>query len=187
MPADEKPVTITFQKNEPATSKAVPIATVRSSKLAAMAANINKFEEAETDVESLMEDDASDNDATLVKLQDMLTIPEVIDNDKMLDMENKTNNSELSKMDKEFNQFNDEKWKDSVDEWCNVNQAPKKREKDNCDRASTSSSKDLLLSCVNSSGVPETNNRASTSSSKDLSLTCISPGVSETNYRLGPM
>lgn len=171
MPANKTPVAIALRKNESANSKAIPAATVHSSKLAAMAANIDKSEEVETDMdmESPVDDveyDALDNDAsTLVKLQDMLIVPEIIDYDKIQDMKNKENNSKLNKVDKELNQYDGGKWKGSNDEWCDANEMSETLygEEDNCNRASTSSSKDLSLSCVNPSG------------------------VSEATYRLGPM
>lgn len=160
------PVTHAVLKNETVGSKPVPLATVRSSKLAAMAANISKSQNVEQDIDTEtsadMDDDVSDNDTNLVKLEDILIVPEMIDNTQ--DVEDKENDdNESNKVNKGFNQIDSGKsiLKDTCDEWRDSSVGSKSPNdgKDNCNRASTSSSKDLSLSCVNSSGVSETSYR----------------------------
>lgn len=169
MPADKTPATIALVKNEPINSKAIPVTAIRSSKLRAMVANIGKSEEteeADTDMESPtdIEDDVLDSQASIAKLQDMLIVPEIIDDDEIRNIEDKENDSKLNKLDKvnkELNQFNDDEWKRSDDEWYDANKSPQIShvERDNCNTASTSYPKDLSLSCINSSGISEANYR----------------------------
>ncbi|XP_032679241.1 heat shock factor protein 1-like isoform X2 [Odontomachus brunneus] len=174
MPDDrqESPETIiTTSKNESIDLKPpVPVATVRSSKLAAMVANMKKSQEdidQELDIETSIDEDISDNDtSSLVNFGDILPDTNVPNNDNMRNnIENKTNAGRRpSKMNKGFNHIyggksvlksnNNRNWHDK-----NVATKSTCEEKRNYDKASTSSSKDLSLSCVNSSGMSDTNYR----------------------------
>lgn len=168
-------------------SKPVPVATLRSSKLTAMAANMKKFQEdidQKLDIETSVDinDDISDNDtSSLVNFGDILADTNVPNNDNMRNnIENKTNAGRRpSKMNKGFNHIyggksvlksnNNRNWHDK-----NIATKSTLEEKRNYDKASTSSSKDLLrscihsLSCVNSSGMSDTNYRLDISSALNI-------------------
>lgn len=162
---EETPVTFALLNKESTGSKPVPVATVRSSKLAAMAANINNESqnvEHDTDImdnSADIEDDmeASDNDASMMKLEDMLIVPEIINDSSIQNIVENTENN---------NKGNNERL-DQVDDdkialvTSNIEQHSKNETSDekNDNKASTSSLKDLSLSCVNSSGISEANYR----------------------------
>lgn len=167
---EEAPATITLLNNESIGSRPVPVATVRSSKLAAMAATMKKSQQdtdQEIDTETSVDDDISDNDtASLVKLEDILTVPNVPNNN------NTRNNIEYrintgftpKKVNKGFNHVYGGKSilkSNSNRNWHEENAAVKssREDKANCIAAGTSSSKDLSLSCVNPTATPEANYR----------------------------
>lgn len=165
MPLEDSSVTIALLENKPV-SKPVPMATVRSSKLAAMAANMSKTTETEheLDIETPtdLEEDIQENDPTLVKLEDILIVPEIINED----IENESNendfsenngNSETSENDTTFDQLNkvddNNEQNNRRNSYTNGAEKCLEQEKDNCNGASTSNSKNLSLSCVISSGM----------------------------------
>lgn len=173
MPVNEEtPATFALLEKESIGSKPVPVATIRSSKLAAMAANINESQDVEhhTDImenSADMEDDmeALDNDASMLKLEDILIVPEIINNSNI---QNIVKNKEIdvkepNQANQELDQINDDKIALAASdiEQRNENGTSKvlQDEKDNGNKASTSSSKDLSLSCVNSSDISEANYR----------------------------
>ncbi|XP_029659709.1 heat shock factor protein isoform X4 [Formica exsecta] len=173
MPVNEEtPATFALLEKESIGSKPVPVATIRSSKLAAMAANINESQDVEhhTDImenSADMEDDmeALDNDASMLKLEDILIVPEIINNSNI---QNIVKNKEIdvkepNQANQELDQIDDDKIALAASdiEQRNENGTSKvlQDEKDNGNKASTSSSKDLSLSCVNSSDISEANYR----------------------------
>ncbi|XP_072757190.1 heat shock factor protein isoform X2 [Anoplolepis gracilipes] len=169
MPAEETPVTFGLLKKE-SIAKPVPVATVRSSKLAAMAANINESQDVEHDTDIMensadTEDDmeASDNDVSMMKLEDILIVPEIITNSNIQSIiKNKESSiKEPNQSDKGIDHINEDTTALAT---SNIEQHKEngtfkflQEEKDN--EASTSSSNDLSLSCVNSSGISEANYR----------------------------
>ncbi|XP_012148968.1 uncharacterized protein LOC100874674 isoform X3 [Megachile rotundata] len=175
MPLEDSPVTIALLENKPV-SKPVPVATVRSSKLAAMAANMNKTTDAEQELDletsADMEEDVQDSDSALVKLEDILIVPEIVDED-VVDNENveynneNNSNSGVNGNENTLNQFNkaDGNTEQDVQKDSVTNEVDKSMEKEN----------------VNCNG-------AGTSNSKHLSLSCVVPsGMSDSSYRLGSM
>lgn len=173
MPLEGSPVTIALLENKPV-SKAIPMATVRSSKLAAMAANMNKTTDAdhELDLDTTdMEEDVQDNDPTLVKLEDILIVPEIInenaENNENVEFSENNGNSETSENDIAFDQFN------KVD----TNTEQDNRRESYTNGAGKCSERDK----VNCNG-------EGTSNTKHLSLSCIIPSaISDATYRLGSM
>ncbi|XP_067211083.1 heat shock factor protein-like isoform X2 [Linepithema humile] len=157
MPEDERtPMRIALQKNKKSSGipRSIPIATMPSSKLAAMAANMKKenddIEENSVDIED--DTETLDNDPSIVKLEDILIVPEFMNNDVQNESENKG--------DVECNRGYRNRGHNKIDNGesiliandnvqCNALKLSRD-EKDNQNRASTSSSKDLSLSCVNS-------------------------------------
>ncbi|XP_066599441.1 heat shock factor protein-like isoform X2 [Prorops nasuta] len=84
MPIEDSPTSVPILESNTLNTKPVPLATVRSSKLAAMAANMNKQNEvdADLDLDTLDgEDDIRENDPNMMKLEDILIIPEIINED----------------------------------------------------------------------------------------------------------
>lgn len=171
MPLEDSPM-IALLENTPV-SKPVPVATVRSSKLAAMAANMNKTADVEHELDletpTDMDEDVQENDPTLVKLEDILIVPEII-NEDVEDTENvefneSSGSSETNENDVMLSQLN--KADDSNTEQDNkkknssTNGAEKHSEQDkvNCNGAGTSNSKHLSLSCVIPSGVSDASYR----------------------------
>ncbi|XP_043787023.1 heat shock factor protein 1-like isoform X4 [Apis laboriosa] len=163
MPLEDSPVTIALLENKPV-SKPVPMATVRSSKLAAMAANMSKTTETEheLDIETPtdLEEDIQENDPTLVKLEDILIVPEIINEDiesNENDFSENNGNSETSENDTTFDQLNkvdgNNEQNNRRNSYTNGAEKCLEQEKDNCNGASTSNSKNLSLSCVISSGM----------------------------------
>ncbi|XP_070151833.1 heat shock factor protein isoform X3 [Polyergus mexicanus] len=173
MPVNEETsATFALLEKESIGSKPVPVATMRSSKLAAMAANINESQDVEHDTDIMensadMEDDmeASDNDASMLKLEDILIVPEIINNSNIQNIvENKEIDvKEPNQVNQGLDQIDDDKIALAASdiEQRNENGTSKvlQDEKDNGNKASTSSSKDLSLSCVNSSDISEANYR----------------------------
>lgn len=170
MPVNEEtPAPFALLKRESIGSKPVPVATMRSSKLAAMAANINESQDVDTIMESSadMEDDmeVSDNDASMLKLEDILIVPEIINNSNIQNIVEKkeTDVKESNRANQGFDQIDDDRIALAASdiEQRNENGTSKvlQDEKDNDNKASTSSSKDLSLSCVNSSDISEANYR----------------------------
>lgn len=158
---------MTSLKNESIGSKPIPMATVRSSKLAAMAANM-KSQDIDTDMDPVdLEDnmEALDNDESMEKLEDILIVPAMLnDSNIQNNVQNKEDgNSSPNKVNKRFNQMDSERsvLVTSNNEQCNKNRMVKspQKEDNSFDRASTSSSKDLSVSCVNSSGIADANYR----------------------------
>ncbi|XP_017767347.1 PREDICTED: heat shock factor protein 1-like isoform X2 [Eufriesea mexicana] len=165
MPLEGSPVTIALLENKPV-SKPIPVATVRSSKLAAMAANMNKTTDTEQELDldtTDMEEDVQDNDPTLVKLEDILIVPEIInedvENNENTEFSENNGNSETSENDIAFDQF---KKVDANTEQNNrrdsyTNGAEKRSEQDkiNCNGEGTSNTKHLSLSCIIPSGMSD--------------------------------
>ncbi|XP_029170843.1 heat shock factor protein 1-like isoform X2 [Nylanderia fulva] len=158
MPNEE---TFALLNKESVGSKPIPAATVRSSKLKAMVANINESQDVEQDIENSadVEDDieASDNDASMIKLEDILIVPEIINNSNIQNIiENKESDIKGPNQANEgFDQQNDYTvalTSDAEQHNKNGTSIFLQKENNNSNTASTSSSKDeLSLSCVNSS------------------------------------
>ncbi|KAL6267894.1 hypothetical protein P5V15_000964 [Pogonomyrmex californicus] len=178
---EDEPMAVALLKNESIGSKPVPMATVRSSKLAAMAANINKSQdEHDTDmnIPTELEDmEASDNDASMVKLEDILIVPEMLNDNIQNNIENKQdNNNKSNKATKRLNQIdggksvlvtnNNEKFNENKMINC-----PQKEK--NSDKTDASSSKNLSVSCVNFSGKSEANYRLEPTEEMDSHLETI--------------
>lgn len=169
MPDKETPVTFDLLKKESVGSKPVPVASVRSSKLAAMAANINESQVAEhidmLDNSADMEDDmeASDNDASMMKLEDILIVPEMASDSNMQNIVGNKDNEGSKQNDKKPYPVDDEKIALATNDIEHHNENGISRfsqdGKNDDDKASASSSRDLSLSCVNSSGISEANYR----------------------------
>ncbi|XP_017791384.1 PREDICTED: heat shock factor protein 1-like isoform X1 [Habropoda laboriosa] len=166
MPLEDSAVTIALLENKKV-SKPIPVATVRSSKLAAMAANMNKTPESEQELDldtvTSLEEDTQENDSPLVKLEDILIVPEMMNaemegNENVENMGNNGNTGsngndnifdQLNKADCNTEQDNDRVSQTNGAEKCT------EQEKVNCSGTDTSNSKNLSLSCVISSGMPE--------------------------------
>lgn len=112
---EEEPIQIS-ESNSPTTPKPVPLATVRSSKLAAMAANLNKDVEQELeadlcsgDLDSIEEiEEEVRNNPEMVKLENILIIPEILSDDNAESGENRmaSSTSSLSDHSKNINSPN---------------------------------------------------------------------------------
>ncbi|XP_077280058.1 uncharacterized protein LOC143907271 isoform X3 [Temnothorax americanus] len=161
---------VTFVKNESIGSKPIPMATMRSSKLAAMAANI-KSQEADNDnnmdnLVGLEEDnmEALGNDVSM-KLDDILIVPEILDDNNIENYIGSTedDNSNPNKINERLNQIGGERsvLVTSNNEQCNENRTIKSPQTENnsYDRASPSSSRDLSVSRVHPSGKTDDNYR----------------------------
>lgn len=158
---------MTLLKNDSIGSKPVPMATVRSSKLAAMAANIKSEGDNDPDINSPFE--LEDNMETLdnntsMQLEDILISPDVLNESNIQD--NIENREDSNSNPKKTNRLNELDGGRSVlvthnNEQLNENRMVKssQKENNNCDRASPCSSKDLSVSCINSSGMSEANYR----------------------------
>lgn len=167
----KKTMTTVLKKDSVGSKTVVPVATVRSSKLAAMAANMNTTQEFETDDTSAdVEDDRTEaGDDVSIKLEDILNDPDMVtrgDNIKNQIKNGESSNSSLNKMNKGFNQT-DSKNVLMADNYMQNNE----------NKASKCSQQ-----------WEQSRHKAGTSSSKDLSLSCVlnSSGMSEANYRLEP-
>ncbi|XP_035723602.1 heat shock factor protein 1-like isoform X2 [Vespa mandarinia] len=172
IPIEDSPVTIALLENNSVTSKPIPVATVRSSKLAAMAANMSKSNEVEPDVDiepsTEIDDDIQETDSSLVKLEDILIVPEIINNNNMENDENEENsnnssNSQSARLNNDFMNVNHEE--NIIDEDNQIvadkSEASNlsEQQKYGCNKPDRSDSVDLSLSCVNPSGVPDANYR----------------------------
>ncbi|XP_051158940.1 heat shock factor protein 1 isoform X1 [Leptopilina boulardi] len=156
-------------------SKSIPLATVRSSKLAAMAANLNSDQDVELNQELC--DDIGDLEAADVhivhdpdmQLDDILIIPEMLNEDNIKNDENNVLNSVMNNNSKNTNNS------DSVNN-TNFNEL-------------SSRERDELIFTNNDNLELEKNNSqngASTStSSNNLSLSCINPPEADGVCRLG--
>ncbi|XP_015428913.1 PREDICTED: heat shock factor protein-like isoform X2 [Dufourea novaeangliae] len=150
MPLEDSPVTIALLENK-TTSKPIPVATVRSSKLAAMAANLNKPADAEPelDLESIddTEEGVQENDSNLLKLEDILIVPEIINEENVQFSEN-NENLKSSGNDITYDELKkiDDIAKQRVS--C-TNGAEKPTEQENANSNGASTSTDLSLSRVN--------------------------------------
>ncbi|XP_076684814.1 heat shock factor protein isoform X2 [Andrena cerasifolii] len=169
MPLEDSPVTIALLENNPV-SKPVPMATVRSTKLAAMAASMNRTDaESEFDLEISADEDAQESDPNLMRLEDILIAPEIIS------QENGENNDDSgsSGNDNAFDQPNkaDGSTRQNNRRASHANGAEKsvreEEEEGNCDAASTSN---LSLSRVNPSGMPEATSRLGSMEEMDSHL-----------------
>ncbi|XP_076177819.1 heat shock factor protein isoform X2 [Ptiloglossa arizonensis] len=173
MPLEESPITIALLENKPV-SKPVPMATVRSSKLAAMAANMNKVIDAEQELNLEnsvdVEEDNQESNSNLVKLEDILIGSEIINEENIEDNENieynkNDSNSESGKNDNTFDQVDEDYSSVKLD-----NQ-----------RVSSTNGVETFLEEEKLNG-----NGAGTS--VDLPLSCFNPsGMSDATYRLGSM
>ncbi|XP_043493988.1 heat shock factor protein isoform X3 [Polistes fuscatus] len=160
---EDSPVTVALLENNSIASKPVPLATVRSSKLAAMAANMSKSNEVETDVDlETTEIDDDIQDTSLEKLKDILIVPEVINNN---DLEIDDNNSDNESIRLQNDLINMNKEQNILDE-DNQIVADKsetsnllEQQKHICDKPDRSDPVDLSLSCVNPSGISDANYR----------------------------
>ncbi|KAK2580615.1 hypothetical protein KPH14_007729 [Odynerus spinipes] len=168
IPIMDSPVTIALLENNSVPSKPIPVATVRSSKLAAMVANMNKSNEVEPDVDTEpsaeVEDDIQETDSSLVKLEDILIVPEIINNNNMENDENgeNSNNSSNSESGRQNNNFMDDNCGDNITDEDNQIVAnnsetsnSSEQQKHGCNKPNRSDSVDLSLSCVNSSGISD--------------------------------
>ncbi|XP_012249940.1 heat shock factor protein isoform X1 [Bombus impatiens] len=164
IPLDAEPV-IALLKDKPA-SKAVPLSTMRSPKLAAMAANMNKVTNVKSELDlgtsTDIEEDVQENNPTLVKLEDILIVPEIINEDvetENVEFSENNTNSESNETNATFNQL--DKVDDNVEQnneknsYTNGAQKCLEQGKDNCNGAGTSNSKDLSLSCIIPSGMSD--------------------------------
>ncbi|XP_024938792.1 heat shock factor protein isoform X3 [Cephus cinctus] len=162
-----------------AKSKPVPLATMRSSKLAAMAANMNKANEFELDLD--LESAAADADADaeedpkdidqpgLVKLEDILIIPDNVqeanddrDTQGIIDEGQKINDAQRDDSDGGDNYVDFENGS-----FGNLNG---------------------IIEGLTSEKSPKSNGASTSTSPKDLSLSCVNPsGMTDAVYRLGPM
>lgn len=162
---NKAPITLTLSNNKSGTSKPVPVQTTAyNSKLVTSATNAksNKYHDINIETSADLDDDILDNDTSnLMKLEDILIVPEIINENNIQDIENKGNckneadqiNTRLIPVDSEKNVLamnSDKEYNIS-----RTSELPQKK-KDNLNTASTSSSKDLSLSCVNA---PESNYR----------------------------
>nr|XP_033331457.1 heat shock factor protein-like isoform X2 [Megalopta genalis] len=162
IPLEESPVPSVVLENRSA-PKPVPVATVRSSKLAAMAANMNKGIEAESDLDlettGDIEEDAQENVSNLIKLEDILIVPEIIDEENNKSADNNeigehgenNGNLKISENHNAFDQLNnvDEGTRQGNQRGTRVNNAKKSLEKENTNSNGAGTSIQLSLSCIN--------------------------------------
>lgn len=172
---EETPVMVVPLKNKAASSKPVPVATMRSSKLAAMAANMNKANDPELDLDlefsdEVEEDSIQENDPALVQLEDMLIIPDSVDDDNDANSNNGQdgNNDGNRNSGENNNDVTDSKNADVV-----------KDENDSFGNAIEA----LMLEKAMGS-----NEASSNANAIDLSLSCVNPSnMTDAAYRLGPI
>lgn len=156
-------------------SKSIPLATVRSSKLAAMAANLNSDQDVELNQELC--DDIGDLEAADVhivhdpdiQLDDILIIPEMLNEDNIRNDENNVLNSVMNNNSKNTNNS------DSVNNT-------------NFNELSSREGEELIFTNNDNLELEKNNsqNGASTStSSNNLSLSCINPPEADGVCRLG--
>lgn len=157
-------VRFSVMKNKSASSKPVPVATVPSSKLAAMAANMVKSErDIDMDISPDIEDDAFDNDTP--NLVDISIVSEMLKNNSQT-VEDKENDSGSDRANTEFIRIDKQLSGKSIlkgngDEQCDNDNIALRScdEEDNSSIAGTSSLKDLSLSCINHSDLSDVNYR----------------------------
>ncbi|CAL7943102.1 unnamed protein product [Xylocopa violacea] len=168
MPLEDSPVTIALLENK-SKSKPIPVATVRSSKLAAMAANMNRTPDAEPELDletaTDMEEDVEEHDPPLVKLEDILIVPEIIneeveDNENVIEFDENNGNAEPIENGEMFNQ--PDKTADGNTEqdsrrvsYISADEKCTEQKKTNCNGADANNSKHLSLSCVIPSGMSD--------------------------------
>ncbi|XP_076228675.1 heat shock factor protein isoform X2 [Nomia melanderi] len=170
MPLEDSPVTIAILENK-AVPKPIPVATVRSSKLAAMAANMNKGTDADPELEMEtsggdMEEDMQEN-LNLVKLEDILIVPDIINEENAENVENENNeiagygenngNTESNGNENTFDLLSkaDDIAKQSDEKITSTNGAEKPVEQENANSNGAGTSSNLPLSCVNLSGIAD--------------------------------
>lgn len=171
IPLEDSPVNITILENK-AVSKPIPVlATVRSSKLAAMAANMNKGTDTDPELEietsgGDMEEDTQEN-LNLVKLEDILIVPDIINEENLQNIENENNeiteygeNNENVESNGNENTFDllrkvDDIAKQSDQRITCTNGAEKSVEQENANSDGAGTSSNLSLSCVNLSGIAD--------------------------------
>ncbi|XP_015188915.1 PREDICTED: heat shock factor protein 1 isoform X2 [Polistes dominula] len=171
---EDSPVTVALLDKNTIASKPVPLATVRSTKLAAMAANMSKSNEVETDLETTIsvDDDIQDSsDSSLEKLKDILIVPEVIDNNGLAIVadnnrdENCDNNSDNESMRLQNDLINMNKEGNILDEDNQIvadkSEASNVLEQEKCtsNKPDRCDPVDLSLSCVNPSAISDANYR----------------------------
>ncbi|XP_014612950.1 PREDICTED: heat shock factor protein 1-like isoform X2 [Polistes canadensis] len=169
---EDSPVTVALLENNTIASKPVPLATVRSSKLAAMAANMSKSNEVETNVDletTEIDDDIQGTDPSLEKLKDILIVPEVINNNDLEIDDNKEENIDNNSDNESIRLQND---------LINMNKEQNILDEDNQIVADKSEASNLLEQ------QKHTCNKPDRSDPVDLSLSCVNPsGISGANYR----
>ncbi|XP_014484446.1 PREDICTED: heat shock factor protein-like isoform X2 [Dinoponera quadriceps] len=171
--SEETPMNVAILNDETIGSKPVPVATVRSSKLMAMAANMKNCQQnidqeidMEPSVDVDVDDDTSDNDTfNSGNFGDaLIQVPDVCNNHKTRN--NVSNRINVGRRPSKINESSSHIYNGKSVLKSNSNRNRYKEnaavkspreENDSCNVASTS--KDLSLSCVNSSGVAETNYR----------------------------
>ncbi|XP_026675184.1 heat shock factor protein isoform X3 [Ceratina calcarata] len=167
IPLEETPVAIALMENK-SVSKPVPVATVRSSKLTAMAANMNKTTDMEHELElepatEEAEEDVQENDQTLVKLENILIVPEIINEEAegtVMEYDENNGNDEVSLNEVEYGQPNkgDGNSEQDSSKACYSDGGGDKvdeRRKDGCNEANATGSKHLSLSCVIPNGISD--------------------------------
>ncbi|XP_034948044.1 heat shock factor protein isoform X2 [Chelonus insularis] len=155
---DETPVPIELLgSNTPQQLKPVPVKTVRSSKLAAMAANI-KMNSAEADEDpdsdEVEEDPKEATEIVDVNLDDILIIPDVLLPEETKKLVNgELNNKSPDETKKSDTTVDSTKEKPAQDKNSTQVTDLENKSPDEGDAASSSSTKSLSLSCVNPSGM----------------------------------
>ncbi|XP_076639226.1 uncharacterized protein LOC143351527 isoform X1 [Colletes latitarsis] len=173
IPLEESPVeAITLLENKTIPTP-VPMASVRSSKLVAMAANMNKATDAEQELNlensADVEEDTQESNLNLVKLENIL-IGSDIDGENVKDNENI-----------EYNETNSNSESDMNDNTFNkINKAYSNATKDNQRIPNANGTQKILEQ--------ERSNDSGADTSLDLSLSCLNPSdMSDATYRLGSM
>ncbi|XP_011868546.1 PREDICTED: heat shock factor protein 1-like isoform X2 [Vollenhovia emeryi] len=160
---EDKPAPVL--NTESINSKPIPMAAARSSKLKAMAANISSQDvnkDIDTDTPFEYDDsynDVSYNDTPIEKLREILIIPDMFD----INIHNHFNNEEdgnSNHMNERLNQTDGERSVLGSNKQLNQNTRAKASEKEiDYNNTRPSSSNDLLVSRVNSSGTTNPNYR----------------------------
>lgn len=166
------PVTVTLNNGQYIGSKPVPMSTVRSSKLAAMAATMKKSQqdvEPETETSIGIDDDNSDVDSSsIVKLEHILNVqnmPSINDMRNNLKITTACRPNKATKKSSRIYGGKSILKSNNNLKWHEENAAVKTSDEDkpmsNVNPADLN--KDLSLSCVNSSGASEANYRLDSS------------------------
>lgn len=144
--------------NSPA-MKPVPVRTLRSSKLAAMAANINKMtnvgEDEDIDLDSSEDVDdpeSKEGNTGTVRLEDILVIPGSTNDTNDEDEDNPANPDDGKKGSTSRGLTNTN---GPMNKKTNDSGPEKRSSTGNTETGSTSKSKDLSLSCINPSGISD--------------------------------